>query len=154
MSFLHSYWSVENINHLYFTPNESKVVRSEKNANLRLTPGPTNNHVSRVPNTGNEIGFIKRMSREHIPQTFNAYLLFSCPTPSPPPPPKAHNSQFYLKLRVLLSPESNENFDEHCAQLTIKYRQNQVTARRIPVSKTMILFKPMQKWNRTKALSI
>ena len=82
------------------------------------------------------------MSGEHIRQTFNAYLLFFCPTS----PPKAHKSELYLKLRVLLSLESNENFDEHCAQLTIQYRQNQVTARRIPVSKTMILFKPISRY--------
>ena len=31
MSFLFSYWSVENISRLHFTPNESKVVRPEKN---------------------------------------------------------------------------------------------------------------------------
>ena len=61
MPFLLSYWSVENINRLYF-----RVGLLDLNANLRLTPGPTNNHVSRVPNTGNEIGFIKRMSRMHL----------------------------------------------------------------------------------------
>ena len=144
MSFLRCHWSVENISRLHFTPNESKVARPER-INWELvhliwtqttTSGLTNNRVSRILNTGNEIGFIKTMSREHIRQTFNTYLLFLCS----PHPSKRSGLNFIENYAFCCQQESNKNFDEHCTQLTLQYRQNQVTAKCIPESKTVTLF--------------